>query len=164
MKAIMKKEFLTENMNNYIGFEYVKAEPMTLGEYNNFKGWPIPNNEDPFEDGYIIHYSKNYVSWEPKKSFESSHMLIVDNNTITQKNVDEFISKVAVQQLGGKTTVVQVTLVNGFVITESSSCVDPKNFSMELGEAICLEKIKNKIWELLGFLLQTAVGGLVVLK
>ena len=67
--------------------------------------------------------------------------------------------KVEVQTMGEKTTVVRVVLKNGFEIVESSACVSPENYSEELGKEICLSKIKDKIWELLGFLLQTAVNG-----
>ena len=62
--------------------------------------------------------------------------------------------------LGDKTTVVRCVLRNGFEIVESSSCVDPKNYSEEYGAEICMERIKNKIWELLGFLIQTAWHGI----
>ena len=42
---------------------------------------------------------------------------------------------------------------------ESSSCVDSKNYSEADGYDICMGKIKDKIWMLLGFLLQTAWHG-----
>ena len=61
--------------------------------------------------------------------------------------------------LGKKTTVVRAVLQNGFEIVESSSCVSPENYDEIVGRNICLEKIKDKIWTLLGFLLQTAVNG-----
>ena len=46
-------------------------------------------------------------------------------------------------------------LRNGFEIIETSTCVDA-----QLGEEICMKKIKDKIWYLLGFLLQTAWHGI----
>jgi hypothetical protein len=49
-----------------------------------------------------------------------------------------------------------VTLINGFEITEASACVDPVNYDEKIGEEICLSKIKDKIWFLLGFLMQCA--------
>lgn len=62
--------------------------------------------------------------------------------------------------MGEKTTVVRAVLRNGFEIVESSSCVSPENYDEELGAEICLEKIRDKVWFLLGFLLQTAVYGI----
>ena len=54
-------------------------------------------------------------------------------------------------------TVVRARLCNGFEIVEASSCVSPENYDESLGRDICMEKIKDKVWMLLGFLLQTAV-------
>ena len=86
-------------------------------------------------------------------------MQVGDNVTITQDNVDNFIKSVDVITMGDKTTVVRATLVNGFEIVESSSCVKKENYDEKYGAKICMEHIKNRIWHLLGFLLQTAVGG-----
>jgi hypothetical protein len=146
-------------MRKYIGFKLINAKPMSLGEYNMFRGWQIPENEDPNREGYKVVYPDGYVSWSPKEIFESAYMAIGDNNTIIQENVDSFIEDIKVSTFGEKTTFVQVTLVNGFILTESSSCVDPANYDEKLGAEICIERIKNKIWELLGFLLQTARNG-----
>ena len=33
-------------MNKYIGTKLVEAKEMNLGDYNKFKGWTIPENED----------------------------------------------------------------------------------------------------------------------
>ena len=82
-----------------------------------------------------------------------------DQPSISQKMVDDFIAEVHVTTLGEKTTVVRVVLVNGFEIVEASSCVSPENYSEEMGKEICLERIKGKVWMLLGFLLQTGVSG-----
>lgn len=32
-------------MKQYIGTKIIHAKPMTRGEYNTFRGWPIPNDE-----------------------------------------------------------------------------------------------------------------------
>ena len=62
--------------------------------------------------------------------------------------------------MGDKTTVVRAVLRNGFEIVESSACVSAENYDEELGAGICLGKIRDKVWMLLGFLLQTAVHGI----
>jgi hypothetical protein len=146
-------------LKKYIGFKLIQAEPMNLGDYNSLRGWQIPNDEDPKKEGYKVIYTDGYVSWSPNEVFDKSYMEIGDNNTITQDNVDDFIKEYEVFTLDGKTTVVKAVLVNGFVIVESSSCVDPANYDEKLGSEICVSRIKNKIWELLGFLLQTANKG-----
>ena len=77
-------------------------------------------------------------------------------NTITKEHIDLIVSqtKFDVTTVFDKCTVVTAKLPNGFVITESSACVDPSNYDKELGFEICKEKIINKIWELEGYLLQ----------
>jgi len=80
--------------------------------------------------------------------------------SVGEKMVNDFIAIIDTRTIGDRTTVVMCTLRNGFIITESSSCVDPANYSQKIGEEICMGKIKDKIWELLGFLLQTAVNGI----
>lgn len=62
-------------------------------------------------------------------------------------------SDVEVQTLFGNCTMVALRLPNGFVIAETSACVDPNNYDIEIGKAICMKKIRNKVWELEGYLL-----------
>lgn len=79
------------------------------------------------------------------------------NNTITKENIDNILKDTLIktEKYGDKTTVLMATLPNGFVIVESSSCVDPANFDMKVGEEICMERLVNKIWELEGYKLQS---------
>lgn len=48
-------------------------------------------------------------------------------------------------------------LPNGFILTESSACVDPANFDEQIGYEICMNRIENKIWEMEGYALQQRV-------
>ncbi len=65
--------------------------------------------------------------------------------------------------MGEKITVVRAVLANGFEIVESSSCVSAENYDEALGAQICMKHIKDKVWMLLGFLLQTAVHGIMAI-
>lgn len=56
----------------YIRMHQVDAEPMTRGDYNKFRGWTIPANENPADEGYIVKYPDGYVSWCPKAQFENN--------------------------------------------------------------------------------------------
>ena len=129
----------------------IEAEPC--------KAWKNTDNNKIGDEGYKLRYPDGYESWSPKEVFEKAYMQVGDNVTITQDNVDNFIKSVDVITMGDKTTVVRATLVNGFEIVESSSCVKKENYDEKYGAEICMEHIKNRIWHLLGFLLQTAVGG-----
>lgn len=152
-------------MKRYIGCKLIAAEPMTRGEYNEYRGWKIPENENPDDRGYIIFYPDKYISWSPKEIFENAYMEVNDNKnlpsgvSIGEEMVEDFITKVETSKIGERTTFVHCTLRNGFEICESSACVDPKNYSESIGREICMNKIKDKIWELLGFMLQTAWHG-----
>lgn len=86
----------------------------------------------------------------------------MSTNTITQAQIDKMIqeSQIQVKTVFGKCTIVAVQLKNGFVLVESSSCVDPMNYSEAMGMAICIERIKNKLWELEGYKLQNELGGI----
>ena len=56
---------------------------MTRGEYNEYRGWQIPENEDPSEQGYLVEYvdggkpnderHTGYISWSPRDVFEKSY-------------------------------------------------------------------------------------------
>lgn len=59
----------------YIGSKVIKAKPMTRGEYNEYRGWKIPENENPQDEGYLVVYvdSDDYVSWSPKDVFDRAY-------------------------------------------------------------------------------------------
>ena len=38
-------------MKRYIGTKIIKARPMTRGDYNDYRGWQIPADEDPLDEG-----------------------------------------------------------------------------------------------------------------
>lgn len=61
-------------MKHYIGVKEIDAKPMTRGEYNKYRGWGIPKNEDPAEEGYLVQYPDGYESWSPKKVFEEAYV------------------------------------------------------------------------------------------
>ncbi len=70
-------------MNKYIGTKVINAKPMTRQEYNDFRGWQLPSDENGSDDGFLVEYvdgGKNntnefpgYVSWSPKEVFEKSY-------------------------------------------------------------------------------------------
>ena len=60
-------------LGTYLGVKIVNARPMNLGEYNKYKGWTIPENEDPATEGYLVVYPDGYISWCPKAQFEEAN-------------------------------------------------------------------------------------------
>ena len=68
---------------------------------------------------------------------------------VTQAEIDLLLNSADVQVRTefGKCTVVTARLQNGFILTESSACVDPANYDAELGKRLCLQHIENRLWE-----------------
>lgn len=64
-------------MRKYRCHKEVHAEPMTRGEYNDYRGWTIPENENPNDNGYLVIYNMgtedHYESWSPKHVFEDGY-------------------------------------------------------------------------------------------
>lgn len=79
------------------------------------------------------------------------------NLKVAQKEVDDNMKDVlvrTVEEFGKPCTYVTVRMKNGFTLRESTTCVDPANYSEEIGKEICLKHIEDKIWLLLGYALQ----------
>lgn len=154
-------------MKQYIGTKLIEAEKAYRADG---KVVTIAENKVPcgykVERGYKVRYADGYESFSPAEVFERAYLPLEVNGelkteapSISAEMVERFIDHHETVTMGGKTTVVRAVLKNGFEIVESSSCVSAENYDEKLGEEICMERIRNKIWELLGFLLQTAVGG-----
>ena len=70
-------------MNRYIGTKTINAKPMSRQAYNNLRGWVVPADEDPADDGYLVEYIDGgqanhpdfdgYISWSPKDVFERAY-------------------------------------------------------------------------------------------
>lgn len=77
MKAIIHPKFL------YVGTKAVLAHPMTREEYNDYRGWKVPENENPSDKGFFVEYTDGgkpnhhdhvgYVSWSPADVFNQSY-------------------------------------------------------------------------------------------
>lgn len=160
---------MTMKMKTYIGTKIIEAIPAirTGGKVYDANEL-IPRSMELVEEGYKVRYQDGYESFSPKDVFERYYLELTVNPelrtkkpSISQKMVDDFIVAKEVSTLGDKVTVVRATLRNGFELVESSACVSPENYDEKLGAKICMEKIKDKVWFLLGFLLQTGVNGLL---
>jgi hypothetical protein len=61
----------------------VHAKPMKLGDYNEYKGWTIPADENPEREGYLVVYNQgtddHYESWSPKKQFDDGYNEVSSN-------------------------------------------------------------------------------------
>lgn len=66
-----------------IGTKIINAQPMTRQQYNDLRGWTVPADENPGDDGYLVEYldggSANhpdytgYISWSPNEVFARAY-------------------------------------------------------------------------------------------
>ena len=70
-------------MQTYIGTKMIRAKAMTRGDYNKLRGWSIPEDENPNDEGFLVEYLDGgkanhkdydgYISWSPKDVFERAY-------------------------------------------------------------------------------------------
>lgn len=69
------------DLTQFAATHTIFAKPMNLGEYNNLRGWTIPADEDPSEEGFlIVHGNKkpeaillSDLTWAKKSTFENKY-------------------------------------------------------------------------------------------
>lgn len=68
----------TPDLKTYVGQKVIHAKPMSRGEYNDYRGWDIPADENPSDQGYLVEYADSdaYRSWSPKAVFEAAYQQI----------------------------------------------------------------------------------------
>lgn len=72
--ARLIKEEPIENVEGFLKYriqEIVEAKTMTRGDYNYFRGWSLPNDEDGDDEGFLVKHENGRYSWTPKEEFES---------------------------------------------------------------------------------------------
>lgn len=146
-----------------IEIKMVELQPMTAKEAND-KGYKIGNHSFE-EEGYEVTYPDGYKSWTPKDVADAAYYPLSKNNDgtkILKEDVENFITNVDVTTIGEKTTVVNAHTRSGFDTVRHFSCVDPKNYSEELGKQYAMEEVVDDLWAHLGFVLQWAKYGINV--
>ena len=134
-------------METFIGVKCVKAE------------WHCNDKGEP---GYKVVYPDGYESWSPEEAFEKYYFPITRSDKLTPEDIRNWMDMSISTSVDGdaKTTLTRVEMPSGFIDWEASSCVSPENYNHEIGRRICLEHIENRVWKLLGFVLQWGVHGL----
>lgn len=61
------------DFKNFIGTKQIEAVPMSRAEYAIYRGWELPENENPADEGYLVKYADGYISWSPKAVFEEAY-------------------------------------------------------------------------------------------
>lgn len=97
------------SMAAYIGTKLVNAKPMTRQEYNDFRGWELPKDEDGSDKGYLVEYIDGgkantaeyvgYVSWSPADVFERAYHQVNQSAEIQSAVIHEDNNGVTVHHL-----------------------------------------------------------------
>jgi hypothetical protein len=66
-------------MKTYIGTKMIRATPMDRREYNIYRGWDLPKDENGDDQGFLVEYidggpandhrHQGYISWSPMDVF-----------------------------------------------------------------------------------------------
>ena len=75
-------------MEKYIGTKIIQAREMTREEYNFYRGWKLPDDEEGTDEGYLVEYLDGgkpnhidhggYISWSPKEQFDNAYRPLND--------------------------------------------------------------------------------------
>ena len=70
-------------MKKFAGTKLLFAVAMSLGAYNQLRGWDQPEGESPDAEGYLVEYTdggkpnhkdyEGYISWSPKDVFDATY-------------------------------------------------------------------------------------------
>lgn len=70
-------------MTLHIGTKIVSATPMNRADYNAYRGWTLPIDENGADEGYLVEYMDGgkpnddrhtgYISWSPKAQFDAAY-------------------------------------------------------------------------------------------
>lgn len=73
-------------MQLYCGMKIIRAKPMNRMEYNELRGWIVPADENPEDEGYLVEYVdggkpnhadfNGYISWSPAEQFDNAYKAI----------------------------------------------------------------------------------------
>lgn len=64
---------LTEISTPATQIKQVLVKEMTRGNYNEFRSWIIPENENPLDEGFLVKDpDSDYITWIPKDQFDKS--------------------------------------------------------------------------------------------
>lgn len=117
-------------VKTYIGTKVLHALPMSRGEYNRYRGWELPKDENGEDPGYLVEYAdsqdtnvvghRGYVSWSPKDVFDSSY----GDGTVISKPASTFLTRLKdeAEQLEDRTK-----KLSAFMNSATFSTLDPEN-------------------------------------
>jgi len=133
-------------MNKYVGTKEVLAKPMTRREYNDYRGWELPSDENPNDEGYLVEYlnggkpndarHEGYISWSPVDVFNNAY-----------KPADTFLDRLKLEQvevqtrLDGLTKTLDVERKPDFISEDQWILMTRQQFHMRMYAQIIGQRI-----------------------
>ena len=133
-------------MNKYVGTKEVLAKPMTRREYNDYRGWELPSDENPNDEGYLVEYlnggkpndarHEGYISWSPVDVFNNAY-----------KPADTFLDRLKLEQvevqtrLDGLTKTLDVERKPDFISEDQWILMSRQQFHMRMYAQIIGQRI-----------------------
>lgn len=77
----------------------------------------------------------------------------MNDNRVFPEQIDAILdaAEITTEDRFDSVTVVHAKLPYGFIITETSACIDPANYDQSIGAEICMKRVRDKVWELEGY-------------
>lgn len=123
VKGAMKQH---SHVETYVGTKVIHATPMTRGFYNGLRGWTVPENEDPRDEGFMVEYTDGgapnvpgyagYISWSPKDVFEKAY------KPVAAKPLT-FLDRLKIEE---RELLEKLMALRAFLISERFSALAPK--------------------------------------
>lgn len=133
-------------MNQYIGTKVINAKPMSRLEYNQFRGWTLPEDENGLDEGFLVEYVdggqantteySGYVSWSPKDVFERAYKA---SGKMSFGGAIEFLKlghKVARKGWNGKGIFIQLKepesssdMTNSYIFIDTTGLISDNEFA-----------------------------------
>lgn len=152
-------------LKQYVGVRVVNAKPMTRQEYNDFRGWQVPENENPKGDGYLVEYvdstvqaelegkANGYVSWSPKAVFENAY------STVAREGMTFYAKQSAGNTYIGEGSSIAEAKEAAGQIEKTAILEDQFDFGSALHLVKCEQNVGRKSWN--GCFIFLMKGGII---
>lgn len=88
----------TMDLNEFESHKRVKRCAMNRLDYNKYRGWELPHDENGEDEGYLVEYldggkpnhpwHSGYISWSPKEQFDNGYIECNDTQEKSYGNTD----------------------------------------------------------------------------
>lgn len=141
-------------MKHFVGTKVLKARPMTLGQYNDYRFWEMPAAEDAVAEGYLVEYTdggkpnhpnhSGYISWSPKEQFDAAYVEMGDY-------LFDHLPPHVIRLIAERAELTnRLDKLNHFINLQTAHHTDDEDLDPQLREAIRhVPKVPHADWKLL---------------